>query len=57
MCPVADISKGQLTQAVKRRVAALNREVVLVPDNMTNHFKTLDLTAKPICGGKAHKIG
>ena len=44
MCPVADISKGQLTKAVKRRVAALNGKMVLVPNNMTNDFKTLDLT-------------
>ena len=41
MCPVANVSKGQWSKAIKGRVDGLNRKIVPLPQNITNHFKTL----------------
>ena len=57
---IADVFKGQWTPAVNKKVADLNGKMGPLPNNMTNHFQTQDLTVnqngKPICEG-AHKIG
>ena len=45
---IADVSKEQWTQVVKKRVAAFNGKIVNVPKNMTNHFQTLDLTVSQV---------
>ena len=41
---VWDVFKGQMTEKVKDRLAALNFELVPVPANMTHFFQPLDLT-------------
>ena len=51
---IADVFKGQWTPAVKKKVADLNGKMVPVPNNMTNHFQTLDLTLNR--SGKVHLL-
>ena len=41
---IADVFKGQWTPAVRKKMADFNGKMMPVPSNMTNHFKTLDLT-------------
>ena len=49
---IADVFKGQWTEAVKKRVAELHGKMVPVPNNMTHVFQPLDLTGNRSC--KAH---
>ena len=44
MASNADVCKGQWTLAVRKKVAGLNGKMKPVPNSMTNHFQTLNLT-------------
>ena len=41
---VWDVFKGQMTEAVKKKLSFYNIELVAVPTNITHFFQTLDLT-------------
>ena len=46
---IADVFKGQYTQDVQNLVLNKREKMVLVPNNMTNIFRPLDLTANRVC--------
>ena len=49
---IADVFKGQWTPTVKKKEADLNEKRVPVPNNTTDHFKTLEFTVNR--SGKAY---
>ena len=46
---IADVFKGQWTEAVKKRIAELHGKMVPVPNNMTHVFQPLKLIIKRSC--------
>lgn len=50
-----DVFKGQMTDAVKSKLASLHMELVPVPANMTHFFQPLDLTVNGVAKKFAKK--